>query len=286
MNNAVFCNDPRCERSRKGEVHPLHDTSEYNIKRLESIKDLISAGSEMAGIPIGAAIGFIAAGQEGGIIGGIAGSLVGHTIKNIGNEVAKRILSPREQKRIGKVIIYAANRLQQYIDNEITIRQDDFFTSSTFDRSSGEEIVEATLLAAQREYEERKIEFYGNLLAGIAVSPGHSRSYANLLIRIAGELSYRQLCLLSLFAQKDKFNLKESDYRQENTMSVDKIGLLQEVFKLEQMSLLNSGNVLFGLTNITPAKMNVEGVGQALFKLMDLSKIRSDDLEVLAQLLR
>jgi hypothetical protein len=148
LNNTVFCNDPRCERSGKGEVHPLHDTAEYNVKRLESIKDLISAGSEMAGIPIGAAIGFIAAGQEGGIIGGIAGSLAGHTIKNIGNEVAKRILSPREQRRIGKVVIYAANRLQQYIDNGITIRQDDFFTSSNFDRSSGEEIVEATILTA------------------------------------------------------------------------------------------------------------------------------------------
>jgi hypothetical protein len=112
-----------------------------------------------------------------------------------------------------------------------------------------------------------------------------SRSYANLLIRIAGELSYRQLCLLSLSGQKDKFNLKQSDYREENTMSVDRIGVLQEIFKLEQMSLLNSGNVLFGFTNITPAKTNVEGVGEILFKLMDLSRIRSDELEGVAQLL-
>lgn len=184
-----------------------------------------------------------------------------------------------------EVVIYAANRLQEYKDSGITIRQDGFFTGSNLDRSSGEEIVEATLLTAQREYEERKIEFFGNLLAGIAVSR-LSRSYANLLIRIAGELSYRQLCLLSLFGQKDKFNLKQGDYREENiTMTVDKIDVLQEVFKLEQMSLLNSGNVLFGLTNITPAKMNIEGVGQILFKLMDLSRIRSDDLEGVAQLL-
>ena len=45
------------------------------------------------------------------MVGGITGSLVGHVIKNIGNEVAKRILSPRERRRIWKVVIYAANRL-------------------------------------------------------------------------------------------------------------------------------------------------------------------------------
>ena len=48
------------------------------------------------------------------------------------------------------------------------------------------------------------------------------------------------------------FNLKQSDYQKENTMSIDKIGVLQELFKLQQISLLNSGNVIFGLTNIIP----------------------------------
>jgi hypothetical protein len=43
-------------------------------------------------------------------------------------------------------------------------------------------------------------------------------------------------------------------------MSIDKVGLLHEVFKLDQTSLLNSGNVMLGLTNITPAKMKPEGV--------------------------
>lgn len=282
----MFCNDPRCERSRKGEIHPLHDTSKYDAKRLESIGDLISMGSEIVGIPIGAAVGFMVAGQQGGTIGGIAGSLVGHVIKNIGNEVAKRILSPREQIRVGKVVIYAANRLQQHIDNGVTIRQDDFFTSDNFDRSSAEEIVEATLVAAQREHEEIKIEFYGNLLANITVTPGISKAYANLLIRMARELSYRQLCLLALFVQKDKFNLKKGDYQTENTMLPEKIGLLQEIFELEQKSLLNSGKPLFGLTNITPAMTDLQGTGKALFSLMELSKIRSDKLEHLAELLR
>jgi hypothetical protein len=138
LNKSTLCNDPTCERSRRGEIHPLHDTSEYNVKRAESVGDLISLGSEIAGIPIGAAVGFMVAGQEGGTIGGIVGSVAGHVIKDVGTELVKRFLSPREQKRVGAVIIYAANRLQQHRDNGIPIRQDGFFTNiESYDRCSG-----------------------------------------------------------------------------------------------------------------------------------------------------
>jgi hypothetical protein len=52
------------------------------------------------------------------------------------------------------------------------------------------------------------------------------------------------------------------------------------------MSLLNMGNTLLGLTDLVPGRMNIEGTGNVLYYLMELSKIKMGELEALAQLLR
>jgi hypothetical protein len=46
------------------------------------------------------------------------------------------------------------------------------------------------LLAAQREHEERKLRFMGNLIANLAFHPEIDRGYANYLIRLAEKLSF------------------------------------------------------------------------------------------------
>jgi hypothetical protein len=91
---------------------------------------------------------------------------------------------------------------------------------------------------------------------------------------------------LALFARKDNYILKKDNYHTQNEMIYEKIGLLQEILRLEQMSLLNMGNLIPGLTDIIPARMNVEGNGKVLYNLMELSEINSVELDALAQLLR
>jgi len=113
------------------------------------------------------------------------------------------------------------------------VRHDDFFEDQLYQRSAAKEIVEGVLLAAQREHEEKKLLYYSNLLANIAFHPEIDRAHANLLIRLGERLSYRQLCVLSLFKQKSKFNLRQQDYRSSGTVSeLDKVVLLQEIFEL------------------------------------------------------
>src|ERR1051326_659774 len=74
-------------------------------------------------------------------------------------------------------------------------------------RSTAEEIAEAVLVAAERDHEERKLRYYGNLLANLAFSDGIDRAEANLLTRLAQGLSYAQLCLLSIFWLPDQNSL-------------------------------------------------------------------------------
>lgn len=52
-------------------------------------------------------------------------------------------------------------------------------------------------MASQREYEERKLALYGELLASIAFRRDISRAHANYMIREVERLSYRQLCFLA-----------------------------------------------------------------------------------------
>jgi len=65
------------------------------------------------------------------------------------------------------------------------------------------ELLEGVLLAAQREYEERKVRCYGNLYANIAFEPAIDSVTANSLLREADDLSYMQIQLLALVARKD-----------------------------------------------------------------------------------
>ena len=68
------------------------------------------------------------------------------------------------------------------------------------------EIAEGMLLAARNEYEEKKLPFFGNLLANIAFDPTIDREQANLLIKIGENVTFRQMCILSVFADHDRFD--------------------------------------------------------------------------------
>jgi hypothetical protein len=64
------------------------------------------------------------------------------------------------------------------------------------------------------------------------------------------------------------------------------VALLSEIFELEQLGLINSGEAVLGMTDITPGKMKVEGQGKMLYNLMQLNTINPKELEEISQLLR
>jgi hypothetical protein len=100
-----YCNDSRCERTRRGERHLAHSLQEQDRKTLEKLKELLGLGSILTGGIGAAATGLLTADSIGAIIGGAAGTVMGHVIKNLGEDYAARFLSPNEKKRIGGVII-------------------------------------------------------------------------------------------------------------------------------------------------------------------------------------
>jgi hypothetical protein len=283
-----FCNDPRCDRNRRGERHAVHDTSPMNQRRFDSIQRIIDAGSDITGATIGTIAGAILGGPPGAVVGAVTGTAISHLLRNVGNDVSQRMLSPREEVRVGAALIFGVNKVQENLDNGHQFREDDFFDDKPNERAPYREIVEGVLLAAQREYEEKKTRYYGNLLANIAFSPGVSRAHASLLIKLSQSLSYRQLCLLSVFGQGDKFTLRQNDYRDTQVFFPELVSLLQEIFDLVTRGLImkTPGVVVMGHTEIVPSRMKPEGEGETLFKLMELQKIEQTDLKNIAQILK
>jgi hypothetical protein len=284
-NTDEFCNDARCERTRKGEKHRIHDITEYDDRQRESFKNLLQLGSQLAGGSIAAILSGAASPEA--ILIQFAGALFGHSLNLVGNEISQRFLAPREKTRIGAAFIYATRKAQQRLNNGHKIREDDFFSVHPPDRSAAEEIIEGVLIAAQREHEEKKVPYYGYLLANIAFTPTISRVHGNLLIRLGQSLSYNQLCLLAVFALKDKFGLRTGDYRGTGNVSLNILAMLQESYGLASMELINIPNdKVLGLTDINPVKMDLNGEGRLLVNLMDLFSININELEEKAKLLR
>ncbi|MGF7119511.1 hypothetical protein [Methanobacterium oryzae] len=252
----------------------------------KDIKELINAGSDIAGNAIGAGVGFLISGPEGAVIGGISAPLLKYTFLHLASEIKNRVIGEREKVRIGATIAFAAEKIQENLEKGLKVRQDDFFEKKMDERADADEILEGILLAAQREYQEKKLHFYGNLVANIAFYPDIDSEQANFLIKLAGDISYRQLCLLNLFVNKNKYNLREERYGTKET-GAKIVLLLQEIYDLDSYGILNhSGAALLGVGNIIPAKINVQGAGALLYNLMELWTINTQEINQLADLLK
>jgi hypothetical protein len=96
-----------------------------------------------------------------------------------------RMLGQRERVRVGAVVVYSYEKFQENIKDGQPLRQDGFFVDAFGERPADKEIFEGIMIAAQRERQEKKLRFLGNLVANIAFHPEYDRAHANHLIKIA-----------------------------------------------------------------------------------------------------
>jgi len=110
------------------------------------IRKLINTGAEIAGGAVGGALGFLAGGPVGAAVLGAAGAAAADALRHIGEETSKRLLSPREQVRVGGVLAIAAEEIRQRLDQGEALRADGFFDQKASGRSDAEEVAESVLL--------------------------------------------------------------------------------------------------------------------------------------------
>lgn len=245
-------------------------------------RQLLESGGKLFGDATGAGVGSLMGGVLGGPVGAVVGAASGSAITSVlglvGREVSERLLSKREEARVGGVLLVAETEVQKVLGQGYSLRQDGFFEKGQFDRSDAEEVIENVLLKCQREPQEKKIRFMGYLLANLAFKNDIDVDLAHLIIKVADELTYRQLCLLSIASQAHELDLRDSDYRDQQLHLNDLSAILHECFDLYHRELINMGDKhTLGLTGVWPAKMGVQGLGVAILNSMQLWYIPDED---------
>ena len=260
--------------------------SDSHTTEQESINHLIQAGADIAGGATGAAVGLLLAGPVGAVAGAMAGPTLSHTLQKIGREISTRLLGKREEKRIGAALVFAARKIEANRTAGKAVRTDGFFTDQPDGRSPADEIAEGVLMVVQREHEERKLPFYGNLLANLAFQPEYDRAQSNLLIQLAQRLSYQQLCLLALVVNKAHFAMQPSYRKKPRDVSPAQIAALQQMMTMYQYGIVAdaSNGVWLSLGDAVPSDAQLQWPGVALYNLMELWTLPPLDVQEAAAL--
>ena len=122
------------------------------------------------------------------------------------------------------------------------------------------------------------------LLGNISFNSAISAQFAHQIVKIADALTYRQLCILKLAATTNNYSLRTSDYRSQNSFEKAQYQLLYECLDLYSRALIKFGSgVVFGLTDIKPGALSLEGIGVDMFNEMGLVTIPKADLDPVAE---
>jgi hypothetical protein len=122
-------------------------------------------------------------------------SLAGAGVAAETESVLASRLSRRERWNAVTVARRAIERAgQRCLDGEVP-REDGFLVGAP---SSFQEAVDGALITAQRNYESRKLQYLGNLVASFALDTSIDSVTANWCIRMAESLSWTQYVLLAL----------------------------------------------------------------------------------------
>ncbi len=248
----------------------------------------------MVGAATGGVLGFFMGGPVGAAAGGAAGVAISKTTSKVLTDVANRSLSHREEVRIGAAATFAVEKIQKKLDAGEQPRNDGFFEpQQNASRSDAEEIFEGVLSKSKNEHEEKKIKLLANIFANIAFASGLRAGEANHILQIAGNLTYRQMCILGLFQRKAEIqdiNLKKDDYRGfQGSLSYETISILQEIYQLYNFGLLACRNsnsdgyeALLGWTDVAPNRIELTALARRYYQIIGLDEISSVDLREVA----
>jgi len=248
------------------------------MKKGEIIKEIVESSGDITGSISGAVIGSLVAGPAGLILGGAGGVVITKLFKKIGNEIQERVLSTREQIRIGAAYTFAISKISENLNQGKLIRNDGFFEHVN-GRSFSEEILEGIVQTAQKEHEERKVKFLGNLYGNICTDNSISNDQANQLIKITNALTYRQFCLLYLYNTRKERNTLPTTYPDPAEKRIIPFDIIAEVKDLTQKGLLHTVTSFASLDGFNCRSFSVTSGGKFYYKTLELQEIDLDAVE-------
>ena len=243
----------------------------------EKAKELILQGGEIAGTAVGGALGFIADGPGGAAAGAVGGLLLSKAMA-LAAEFAFRQLSRREKERVGGSLAFALAKIEQHLAEGDMPRNDGFFHAEQGERSASDEILEGVLFRCKNEHEEKKIRLLANIYANTAFMPEVSPAGANWLLQQAQELTYRQMCILSLVKQTGVRSASWGPRDGDPAFEMEYKSLESMFARDRSPEALRS----YQETGARPSIIRLSRIGELCYKVMGLGEIPEDDLRQLA----
>jgi len=255
------------------------------------VRQLISYGSHLLGSTIKYSLH-----EYLGPSGIIIGNVIGDGIEKVLNDIANRVLSKREEERVGASSILILKKINERLKSGYKPRNDDFFSKKVNNRSSADEIFEGVLLKCKNEHEEKKIYFISNIFTNVAFSKEISVGEANHLIQEAQNLTYRKMCILSMLKDKDEnestdkqIKLRDNHYMGlKSEIDFETISILQEMFELYSNGLIycEKYDSLSNYSHIWPSQMYLTKLGNRYHEIMGLKDILQADKITIINLLK
>jgi hypothetical protein len=260
--------------------------------------ELVQLGAETAAAGVGAVAGLVL-GPPGAVAGAVVGPSLVRMVAWAGREVKSRILSPKEEERIGTALYYAIGRVSEREEEGEKPREDGLFEPGQDPRG----ILEGSLLAAAKSYDDLKVPFIGAFYASFVFEEGVGVDEAHFLLTVWDRLTYHQLVVLSYFADPEFAEERiyiEAESKEEGRVMADM--LATELTQLTNLGLIGTrlpdGSVVAfgdtvgtlgsgarslsqGSSSLTPMKL-----GETLVRMAELAKIPVEEKRGVTQQLR
>ena len=244
------------------------------------LRALISDGSQIAGTGLGAAIGLLWPDPTTVIGAAMAGSAIGI----VSNDIAGRVLSPRERSRMGAALIFSIQSLESAMASGAKIREDGFFDA---DSKDAPEVIEGVLRVARDSYEERKLPYIGNLLASIAVDPAITREMAHMLIALSSGLSWNDFQILAVYDRKESFHFPKVEWQVRDWPEWTVAAAIAQLVgnRLLAYPRVSSGRLKLTYANDTISGIELGEAGRLFVQTTQLNSMPIDEIRELATML-
>ena len=150
---------------------------------------LIETGADLAGAVGGAGASLI--------VGPLAGAAVGVAITRATRAIGA--LAQGEEERVGATLSLIEQDAERRRQSGEAPRDDGFFDDRGGLRPEAVDVLEGVLRQAAASYEEKKVALLARLFSEVAHDASVTPSEALFLVRLAGDLTYRQFVILSAY---------------------------------------------------------------------------------------
>ena len=212
-------------------------------------------------------------------------------IQRVLADFLSRVLSPRQEQRVLTAAALAVDYIEKRLQNpDEQLRTDGFFSEGTIARSDAQEVVDSMLFTVEDDPQEQKIPYMAHLIENAAFRSSLSADTVCYYLKVFGDLTYRQVCMINIAVGEKKAFLPFRDkswIQLGGNMKIDEDAvILHELINMYikgYVSLqFNDGNInmptAFSELSVIPSSLEAGIMIRNLSVYMNLQEIPADDL--------